>query len=54
VQFCANESDAAARSMLADSLLIGGYFVAARHPGRTRPEMLRPAVDRLLDEPWSS
>lgn len=47
-QFCADADDAEARSMLAYSLMIGSYFVAARHPGRTRAQMLRLAADRLL------
>lgn len=46
--FCANEDDADARAMLAYSLLIGSYFVTARHGGRTRGQMLQLAVDRLL------
>jgi AcrR family transcriptional regulator len=47
-QFCADEDDAEARSMLAYSLMIGSYFVAAKHPGRTRAQMLQLAADRLL------
>ena len=34
--------------MLAFSLFIGSYFIAARHGGRTRSEVLQLAVDRLL------
>jgi AcrR family transcriptional regulator len=51
-QFCADESDVEARSMLAYSLLIGSYFIAAQHGDRTRPEMLQLTVDRLLSESW--
>ena len=51
-QFCADEDDAEARSMLAFSLFIGSYFVAARHPEKTRSEVLRLAIDRLLSESW--
>jgi len=29
-------------------MVIGSYFVAADHGGKTRPEMLRLAIDRLL------
>ena len=36
-QFCADQDDAEARSMLAYSLMIGSYFVAAKHPGRRGP-----------------
>ncbi len=52
-QFCTDENDVEARSMLAYSLLIGSYFIAAQHDGRSRFELLQLAVDRLLDEPWS-
>ena len=51
-QLCADEDDVEARSMLAYSLLIGGYFIAAQHDGRSRSERLQLAVDRLLDESW--
>jgi AcrR family transcriptional regulator len=51
-QFCADEDDVEARSLLAYSLLIGSYFVAAQHGDRSRSELLALAVDRLLDEPW--
>lgn len=47
-EFCPDEEDAAARSMLAYSLLIGGYFIVAHPGGRTRRQMLQLAVDRLL------
>lgn len=50
-QFCADESEVEGRSMLAYSLLIGGYFIAAQHDGRSRSEVLQLAVDRLLDGP---
>ncbi|MDX6624864.1 MAG: hypothetical protein QOE75_2796 [Solirubrobacterales bacterium] len=52
-EFCADENDAEARGMLAYSLLIGAYFVAPRPQGMARAELLRLALDRLLDEPWS-
>jgi AcrR family transcriptional regulator len=51
-QFCADEEDAEARSMLAFSLFIGSYFIAARHPEKTRSEVLQLAIHRLLDESW--
>lgn len=53
-QFCADEKDVEARSMLAYSLLIGSYFVAAEHGDRSRLEVLHLALDHLLDEPWES
>jgi hypothetical protein len=34
--------------MLTYSLLIGSWFIAAQHSGKSRSEMLRLAVDRLL------
>jgi hypothetical protein len=52
-QFCADENDAEARSMLAYSLLIGSYFITAPHGGRTRSQMLQLAIDRLLSDSWS-
>jgi AcrR family transcriptional regulator len=51
-QFCADENDAEARSMLAYSLVIGSYFIAAQHGDKTRSQVLRLAVDRLLSESW--
>jgi hypothetical protein len=38
--------------MLAYSLFIGSYFVATEHGERTRAQVLRLAIDRLLDERW--
>ena len=38
--------------MLAFSLFIGSYFIAARHPEKTRSEVLQLAIDRLLGESW--
>ena len=36
------------RSMLAFSLAIGSHFIAADHDGRSRPQVLELAADRLL------
>jgi AcrR family transcriptional regulator len=47
-QFCADENDVEARSMLAYSLVIGNYFIAAQHGDKTRSEVLQLAIDRLL------
>lgn len=51
-QFCADEDDVEARSMLAFSLFIGSYFIATEHGGRTRSQVLQLAIDRLLSESW--
>ncbi|HVD87164.1 MAG TPA: TetR/AcrR family transcriptional regulator [Solirubrobacterales bacterium] len=51
-RFCSDEEDVEARALLAYSLFIGSYFVASDHGKRTRGEVLRLAVDRLLDERW--
>jgi AcrR family transcriptional regulator len=53
-QFCVDENDVEARSMLAYSLLIGSYFIAAQHGNRTRSQVLQLAVDRLLSESWDT
>ena len=45
-----DDDDAEARTMLAYSLLIGSYFIAAGHDGRTRSQMLGLALERLLAE----
>ncbi len=52
-QFCVDEDDTEARAMLAYSLFVGSYFVAAEHGDRSRVEVLQLAVDRLLSESWS-
>jgi AcrR family transcriptional regulator len=46
--FCPDEDDVEARSLLAFSLLIGHYFTAADHGGRSRADVLELAVRRLL------
>lgn len=51
-QFCADENDVEARSMLAFSLFIGSYFIAAQHGAKTRAQVLQLAIDRLLDQRW--
>jgi len=52
-QFCADENDVEARSMLAYSLLIGSYFIAPQNGGKARSEVLRLAIERLLSESWN-
>lgn len=50
-QFCADEDEVEARSMLAYSLLIGSYFISARDGDKTQAQVLQLAVDRLLSPP---
>lgn len=50
---CADEDDVEARSILAFSLFIGSSFIRAGHPGKSRSQVLRLAMDRLLSESWS-
>ncbi|MDQ3733233.1 MAG: TetR/AcrR family transcriptional regulator [Actinomycetota bacterium] len=52
-EFCPDETDVEARSMLAYSLLIGSYFITAQHGDKTRLQMLHLALDRLLSTSWS-
>jgi AcrR family transcriptional regulator len=47
-EFCDDEKDIEARSMLAFSLLIGNHFMAAEHCGRSRAEVVELAVQILL------
>jgi AcrR family transcriptional regulator len=49
-QFCTDENEVEARSMLAFSLFIGSYFITARHGDKSRAEVLQLAIDRLLSE----
>lgn len=51
-QLCEDENDVEARSMLAFSLFIGSYFIAAEHSDRSRSQVLQLALDRLLGESW--
>jgi AcrR family transcriptional regulator len=51
-QFCVDEDDVEARSMLAFSLYVGSHFVVAEHGDRTRSQVLQLAWDRLLSESW--
>jgi AcrR family transcriptional regulator len=52
-QLCVDENDVEARSMLAYSLLIGSYFIAAQHGDKTRSQVLGLAIDRLLSGSWT-
>jgi AcrR family transcriptional regulator len=49
-QFCVDENDVEARSMLAFALFVGNYFIAAEHGDQTRFQVLQLAVDRLLGD----
>lgn len=49
-QFCADDNDAEARSMLAFALFIGNNFIAADHGALTRSQVLRLALGFLLEE----
>jgi AcrR family transcriptional regulator len=51
-QLCADKDDVEARSMLAFSLFIGSYFIAAEHGEKSRTEVLQLAIDRLLSDSW--
>jgi hypothetical protein len=42
-----DEEEVEARSIVAFSLFIGSYFIAADHPGRSRSEVLGLALERL-------
>jgi AcrR family transcriptional regulator len=46
--FCADEDDIEVRSMTAYSLVIGSYFVAADYRDKTRAQVMRLAIARLL------
>jgi AcrR family transcriptional regulator len=52
-EFSQGANDAEARSMLAFSLFIGSYFIAAEHGEKSREEVLQLAVERLLADSWS-
>jgi AcrR family transcriptional regulator len=51
-QFCVDDDDVEARSMLAFSLFIGNYFIAAEHGEKTRSQVVHLATDRLLSGSW--
>jgi AcrR family transcriptional regulator len=46
--FCADEEEVEIRCMLAFSMFIGSHFIAAEHGLRSRPDVLRLALKRLL------
>lgn len=45
---CPQDGDIEARCVLAFSLIIGNYFMAADHPGRSRTDVLDQAVTLLV------
>lgn len=47
-QLCGDENDVEARSLLAYSLALASYSIAAQHGNKTRSQVLQLAVDRLL------
>ena len=53
-QFCGDEDDVEARSMLAYSLFIGSYFIASAHGDKSRSQVLQLAIDRLLSDSWGA
>lgn len=50
---CVDDDDVEARCTLAFALYIGGNFIFADHPGRSRAEVVQLTLDRLLAESWS-
>ena len=46
--FCADEEEIEVRCMLAFSMFIGSHFIGADHPSRSRPDVLKLALKRLL------
>lgn len=53
-EFCADAEEVEARALLAYSLFIGSYFIAAEHGERSRAEVQRLAVDWLLVDPGAA
>jgi hypothetical protein len=47
--FCPDEDDVEVRCLLAASLWIGNHFIAADHGARTRADVLKLILRRLLD-----
>lgn len=47
-EFCADEAEVEARSMLAFSLVVGNHFLVVDHGSRTRAEVLDLAVSHLV------
>ena len=51
-QISIDHNDAEARSLLAFSLFVGNSLITAEHDGRSRPEVISHALDRLLSSSW--
>jgi AcrR family transcriptional regulator len=47
-EFCPDEDEVEARTMLAYSLMIGSYFVSGKHDGKSHQDVLGLAIERLL------
>jgi AcrR family transcriptional regulator len=48
-EFCADDGEVETRCMLAASLWIGNHFIAAEHGDRTRGQVVRRALESLID-----
>ncbi|MGV9881478.1 TetR/AcrR family transcriptional regulator [Streptomyces sp. NPDC003006] len=46
--FCTDPDEVEARALLAFCMAIGNHFLAADHPGRTRPQVMARASDLIL------
>jgi AcrR family transcriptional regulator len=49
--FCPDPDDVEARCMVAMAIFVGNHFVAADHEGRSRSQVLRLVLERLLSAP---
>ncbi|RZS44740.1 TetR family transcriptional regulator [Herbihabitans rhizosphaerae] len=47
-QFCPDDAEVEGRCMLAFSLVIGNYYIAADHGGSTRDQVLATAIEYLV------
>jgi AcrR family transcriptional regulator len=47
-EFCDDQDEVDSRSMLAYSLLIGSYFIAAQYEGRSQREIMTLSIAKLL------
>ncbi|MFG2818470.1 TetR/AcrR family transcriptional regulator [Kitasatospora sp. NPDC048365] len=49
--FCADPDEVEARALIAFCVAIGHHWLAADHPGRTRPQVLARAGDLVFERP---
>lgn len=47
-EISADDDEAEARSVMAFCLFVGSYFIASRHPEKSRAELVELAIDRIL------